>query len=269
MLPLRDLATAGYWLPDLGRLGWDGSKPAGDNIESTLRSDEFGALPLGLAGAVLDRYRRWSLFVPKAGAVLPTTTELRLPPVGDVFRGTPFVRSGSAAAGAAGQCGRPRRRQARRDGGRPGLVQADAALARPRPRLGRPPTWARTGSKALFVVGAGLTLWDSAAGQWEEDSTYHPEWSTGQKVADTAVTTTLEGGGAVAGGYYGAIAGAELGATIGSIFPGPGTLIGGVVGGLVGGFVGSKAGKAVGTALKEGGEALWDGATSAWHSVFG
>jgi hypothetical protein len=35
------------------------------------------------------------------------------------------------------------------------------------------------------------------------------------------------------------------------------------VGGLVCGFLGSKAGKAVGTVLKEGGEALWDGAKSA------
>jgi hypothetical protein len=35
------------------------------------------------------------------------------------------------------------------------------------------------------------------------------------------------------------------------------------VGGLVGGFLGSKAAKAVGTVLKEGGEALWDGAKTA------
>ena len=267
--PLHDLATAGYWLPDLGKLGWDGSKPAGDNIESTLRSDEFGALPLGLAGALLDRYRRWSLFVPKPGAVLPTATALRLPPVDDVFRGTPYVRAGSGLLVPQGSAGDPAvaRLGAMADG--PDWYKPTQRSLVPDPELGRPPTWARTGSNALFVVGAGLTLWDSAAGQWEEDSTYHPEWTTGQKVADTAVTTTLEGGGAVAGGYYGAIAGAELGAAIGSIFPGPGTLIGGVVGGLVGGFVGSKAGKAVGTALKEGGEALWDGATSAWHSVFG
>ena len=198
--PLHDLATAGYWLPDLWQvLGLGRVKPAGDNIESTLRSDEFGALPLGLAGASLDCYRRWSLFVPKPGAVLPTATALRLPPVDDVFRGTPFVRAGSGLLVPQGSAADPAvaRLGAMADG--PDWYKPTQRSLVPDPELGRPPTWARTGSNALFVVGAGLTLWDSAAGQWEEDSTYHPEWTTGQKVADTAVTTTLEGGGAVAG----------------------------------------------------------------------
>jgi gas vesicle protein len=48
-----------------------------------------------------------------------------------------------------------------------------------------------------------------------------------------------------------------------------GTVGGALVGGAVGAFIGSKAGKAAGRVLKEGGEALVDGAKDVWDSVFG
>jgi phage tail tape-measure protein len=65
--------------------------------------------------------------------------------------------------------------------------------------------------------------------------------------------------------------GAKFGAAAGSFIPIPvvGTLGGALVGGAVGAFVGSKAGKLFGRGVKEGAEALVDGAKDVWDSVFG
>ena len=117
------------------------------------------------------------------------------------------------------------------------------------------------------MVGAGLTLYDSYMSQMEHDAKYHPEWSTTQRVANAGYNAATEGGFAVAGG----IAGAQIGATVGSFVPIPvvGTVGGALIGGAVGAFVGSKAGKAFGRGLKEGGEALADGAKKAWRGLFG
>lgn len=141
------------------------------------------------------------------------------------------------------------------------------------------PTWAKVGSKALFVVGAGLTLYSQWDETWREDQALHPNWSTGERIADAAGQTAVMGGATVAGAWAGAEAGAEggamLGAAMGSVFPGPGTVVGGVVGGLVGGvvggFVGSEVGRAVGHAVWDGGKEAVQGAehvgTAAVHGV--
>jgi len=260
--PIQQLATMGFWLPDFSKLGWDGELTAGENIDKTVRSDEFGAFVLGTAGALMERYRRFSLYVPREGAPLPS---LNLPRPDVQWRGRPFVTLPNGLVVPQGSAADP-------------AVQRLAALAddwhqpgRPtmvtNPGLGRPPTWARVGGRTLGVVGAGLTVYDSFMTQWEQDSTYHPEYSTGQRWASAGYNAATEGGGAVAGG----IVGAQIGATVGSFIPIPvvGTLGGALVGGAIGAFVGSKAGKAVGTGLKEGAEFVGDKIGDAWDSLFG
>ena len=135
------------------------------------------------------------------------------------------------------------------------------------PMLGRPPTWARVGGKTLGVVGGVLTVYDSFMSQWEQDSKYHPEWDTGDRVASATYNAATEGGGAIAGGLLGA----QIGAYAGSFIPIPvvGTLGGALVGGAIGAFAGSKVGKAAGTAFKEAGEAVADKAKDTWNSLFG
>jgi hypothetical protein len=134
------------------------------------------------------------------------------------------------------------------------------------PEFGRPPAWARTTSRGLFVVGAALSVYDAGASQWESDAQYHPEYSRTERVANAGYNATMQGGGAVAGGYLGA----QLGATVGTMmFPGAGTVVGGVVGGVVGSFVGSKAGKAFGSGLKEYGGRAAKAVEKTWDSIFG
>jgi hypothetical protein len=249
---LQDLAKLGYWLPDFSKLGWDGSKSVGGNIDKTARSDEFGAFVLGTAGALLDRYRKWQLAVPKPG-----TPPLVLPPADDVVRGTQLIRRPSGLLVPQGSSADPNVARLAEQSRGPGWQQPGRSLS---PEgFGRPPTWARYGSKGLFVAGTALTLYDVGMSQWEHDKQYHPEWSTGQRVASTGYSVATEGGGAVAGGIVGASWGASIGT---AIFPGAGTIVGGILGGAIGSFAGSKIGKAVGTGIKEG-------AKKVWHSLFG
>ena len=242
--PISQLATMGFWLPDFSKLGWDGNLTAGQNLEKTARSDEFGAFVLGTGGALLERYRRFTLFVPREGAPLPS---LNLPRPDVEWRGKPFITLPNGLVVPQGSSVDPevKRLAALADDwhqpGKPTFVT--------NPGLGRPPTWAKVGGKALGVIGAGLTVYDSYMSQWEQDQKYHPEWGTTERVASAGYNAATEGGGAVAGG----IVGAQIGAYAGSFIPIPvvGTLGGALVGGAIGAFVGSKAGKAVGQGLKE------------------
>ena len=260
--PIQQLATMGFWLPDFSKLGWDGEMTAAENLEKTARSDEFGAFVLGTAGALLDRYRRFSLYVPREGAPLPS---LNLPRPDVEWRGRPYITLPNGLVVPQGSAVDPevKRLAALADDwhqpGKPTFVT--------NPGLGRPPTWARVGGRTLGVLGAGLTVYDSYMSQWEQDAKYHPEWSTGQRVASAGYNAVTEGGGAVAGG----LVGAQIGATVGSFIPIPvvGTLGGALVGGAIGAFVGSKAGKAVGQGLKEGAEFVGDKIGDAWDSLFG
>jgi hypothetical protein len=270
VLPLKELASAGYWLPDLSKLGWDDTKTVTQNVEKTARSDEFGAFVLGTSGALLERYRNWKMYVPAvdtpagAAAANRLVNLVNLGP-DEVLNGTPLVRRASGILVPQGGSADPRVARIAQVADGDGVYRPGRSLTTS-PTLGRPPTWARVGGKALGVVGAGLTIYDSFAGQWEEDSKYHPEWSTGQRVASATYSAATEGGGAVAGG----IVGAQIGATVGSFVPIPvvGTVGGALIGGAVGAFVGSKVGKAVGTGIKEAGEAIADGAKKVWDSIF-
>jgi hypothetical protein len=277
--PLRELMTLGFWLPDVTALGWDTSQTVGENTDSIVRSDEFVAGPLGVGADLLNRYRHWELALPKpgSGAVVSTIVrasqgllpEQQLP--GAVFGGRTYVPTGSGllvdsqgSASPALAAGR----QAIDDAvsSRTFTTAGTSGLAWDT-SLGHPPVWASTAGKGLAVVGVGLTLYDAGATQWEHDATYHPEWSTGERVASTAATTVVVGGAAAAGGWAGAVTGAEVGASwgaaLGSVVPGLGTaagaVVGGIVGGVAGGFIGSEAGRAGGTLLKEAGTAMWNG----------
>jgi hypothetical protein len=260
--PLRDLLTLGYWMPDVDKLGWDGGKTAGENAEKTLRSDEFGAVPLGLAGELLNRYRRSELLVVRPGADL---TVLLPEPVMTAL-GRSWVEHPSGLLVPQGSAVDPNfARIAAAADGPDVATKVNRGLVSD-PGIGRPPAWARTTSKGLFVVGAALSVYDAGASQWESDAKYHPEYSKTERVASAGYNATMQGGGAVAGGYFGA----QLGATVGTmIFPGVGTVVGGVVGGVVGSFVGSKAGKGAGSVLKEVGSGAADMTREAWHSIFG
>lgn len=104
------------------------------------------------------------------------------------------------------------------------------------PRIGRATTWrrvlpyARWTGRALPLVPGVLQLVDDL-----DD----PTLTTGDRIARTATTTVLEGGGGVAGG----VAGAKLGAVIGTaVAPGVGTVVGAVAGGVLGGMAGSEVG---------------------------
>jgi hypothetical protein len=122
------------------------------------------------------------------------------------------------------------------------------------------PAWAEYGSKGIFVVGAGLTLYGTWESSWQDDEALHPNWSEPERIADAAQTTVVEGGATVLGGWGGAVVGTELGAGIGTaILPIGGTMVGGLVGGVVGGFVGSQFGSAVGHGLEDAGSAIWHG----------
>ncbi|WP_456787805.1 hypothetical protein [Cellulomonas sp. P5_C5] len=262
--PLQQLKTLGYWLPDFSKLGWDGDMIAGQNVDKIARSDEFGSFVLGTAGGLLERYRRYSFLLPTEGVPGPSLA-VRAPDV--VFRGMPFVQ------GAPGQLLLPqfssvdpdvRRIYDAADSSHT-LVDRHALTAEP--TLGRPPAWARVGGKTLGVAGIGLTVYDSYMSQWEQDATYHPEWDTGERVASAGYNAVAEGGGAIAGGIYGA----QLGAALGSFIPIPivGTVGGALIGGAIGAFVGSKAGKVAGDALLEVGELGVDKAKDVWNSLFG
>jgi len=86
----------------------------------------------------------------------------------------------------------------------------------------------RGASKGLFIVGAGLDIYNVAT-------------------ADNKVREATRVAGGWTGGWAGAEGGAMAGAAIGSFFgPGPGTAIGGVIGGIIGGIGGYMGGSKVG-----------------------
>jgi hypothetical protein len=217
--PLRELASLGFWLPDVSKVGWDADKTVLENLDKTARSDEFGAFVLGVSGALLARYRRWQLYVPRPGAPIPPGS-LMLGPPDDVVLGRPLVRRASGILVRRGSGADP---YIGRLGSGPAWYQPDQRGLVTDPSFGRPPTWARLGGRALGAAGAGLSAYDSFMSQWEQDAQYHPERSTGQRVASAGYNAATEGGGAI----YGGLMGAKFGAAAGSFIPIPvvGTLV--------------------------------------------
>ena len=254
-LPLQGMRTLGYWLPDFSNLGWDSSLSAAGNIDKTVRSDEFGEFVLGTGQGLLERYRQFSLYVPKPGWTPGLVPEPRSDPRAPCSRARRTTRAPTDSSCLAGRSTTPSREPARRVR-RAGLVQARREGSGHGPRVRPAAHVAKIGGRSLFVAGAALTVYDSAASQWDQDEKYHPEWNTGQRVASASYSAATEGGGAVAGAW----AGGEIGAMVGSFVPIPivGTVGGALVGAAIGGFIGSKAGKAIGDLGK-----------SAWHSLFG
>ncbi|MDQ1292842.1 MAG: hypothetical protein QG608_723 [Actinomycetota bacterium] len=268
--PVRELISRGFWLPDFSKLGWDDKQSAGQNLDKTLRSDEFGAFILGLGGAMLARYRNFPLLLPKPGVPTPKIPEPDLV-IDDVpgLKGTKWVNTvpGNRAMNLIlpqGGPGDSTKAQILKDA--KSTYQKNGPSLVEDVTFGRPPTWAKVGGRALGAAGTALTLYDSYRGQWEQDTKYHPEWSTEKRVANASAIMATEGGGAVIGGLYGA----QLGAAAGTFIPIPvvGTVAGALVGGAVGSFAGSKVGKAGGRLGREAVEYVWDLGKSKWKGLF-
>lgn len=274
--PLRELTEAGYWLPDF-TTGWSAEDTLAENIDRLVRSDEFDSFVLGTAGSLLEYYRRWDLHVtrPGSGPAMARLGDLaRNPPLPQGYvpaapqGGTAMVRSPSGllvpeatARSMVGDANAARFNQL----ADPHVERRSTRGLSPDPSRGRPPAWARNAGRGLGAVGVGLTVYDSAASQWQQDQYYHPDMGTGQRVARVGYNVATEGGGAVAGG----IAGAKIGAALGTVGGPVGMVAGGIVGGAIGSFIGSKAGKAAGRAAKEVGKGIAKGAKKVWNSLFG
>lgn len=256
--PIEDLRKAGYYLPDWGKFAPDKGQGAASFLHELVRSDEFGALPLGTSQALLERYRNFKAYVPKSDVVtakgaIDEITKL-LASSDDVVAGTRVVKHPSGLYVPQGSSADPRVPRAN--------ALIDDAYYKPGPRLAtdpsylKPPTWAKYGGKGLGAAGAALTLYDAGVSQWEHDQKYHPEYSDNQRKASAGYAVVTEGGGAVAGG----LVGAHYGAVAGSFIPIPvvGTVGGALIGGAIGAFVGSKFGKAAGTVIKEGAKKVWN-----------
>lgn len=271
----QDLAY--YWAP--GRLVPDWGNLIPDSVNH-MTSDEEGALYFGTAGYLFSKYGiGYRLLLPDSKAtpwpVVPRVDDLS-PDDEIADLGKQWIERDSGILVPAGSRFDPRVPLPPDDLGVGWKTGVDSGLRFDPVNV---PAWTDYSSKGLFVVGAGLTLYGQWEETWQEDQALHPNWSTGERVADVAGQTAVIGGAAVVGGWagaeLGAEGGAELGALIGSVFPGPGTLIGGVVGGLVGGvvggFVGSKVGEAVGHTVWDAGKAAVGGVENAgkslWHDL--
>lgn len=256
-----------YWEP--GRLvpNWSNLIP---NSAAHLTSDEEGALYFGTAGYLFSHYGTgYRTMLPgtpgTAWPVIPRTDKLPISQEVTVL-GKQYTATDSGLLVPAGTPGvDPRVPLPPEDLGAGWKTGVNSGL---RAEPVNVPTWAKYGSRGLFVVGSGLTLYSQWEQSWQDDKSLHPTWSTSQRVADAGGQTVVKGGSTVAGAWagaeLGAEGGAEAGAVVGSIFPGPGTVVGGVVGGLVGGVVGGFAGSEVGRAV---GNSLWDDGKQAVHGA--
>lgn len=262
------LLTWKYWLPDPSNLAWKSDKGLLNNLMSILSSDEFGAVPMGLAAELLNRYRITNVIVatnPEASAALKAIVPVLTDP--DPYTKLPsglFVPKGGSADPTVAELAEMAGKKGFSTPGKPFLVgDPEGKLPTALPK------WASTTSKFLGVAGVGLTMYGTGAETWNADNKEHPEWSTTHKVVDTTQKTIVVGGSSAAGAWVGAEQGAQYGAILGSFIGPEGTVVGGIVGGVVGGFVGSKAGHAVGEAIEDVGSAVSSGVSHAWHSVFG
>ena len=245
---------------------WSNLIPSG---EGPLTSGEEGSLYYGSAGYLFSKYGigHRLLLPPSAEVPWPVVPRMDNLPPGDelTVRGEQWVEGDSGFLVPAGSPGvDPRVPLPSDDLGAGWQTGVDAGMRFDPVNV---PAWAEYGSKGLFAVGAGLTLYGTWESSWQDDEALHPNWSEPERIADTAQDTAVVGGATVAGAWAGAELGAEggaaLGATIGSVIPIGGTVVGGVVGGLVGGvvggFVGGQVGSAVGHGLEDAGSAIWHG----------
>ncbi len=208
-----------------------------------------GLVVQGTAAQILARYR--SFVVPTPGAPLPYIPRIDAIVPDEIIKGVGYTRLPSGFLVPTGSTlAPPPTTMAVPDG-----WKAKPFLT-PTPNVVTPPSWVRTGGKALGVAGAGLTIWGEYGNQYNADLQAHPEWAQEQRVASATTNAVIVGGSGAAGGAGGAAAGAWAGAAIGTlIFPGPGTLIGGIVGGVVVGVGGGLVGIELGKGFKN----IWDG----------
>jgi hypothetical protein len=245
---------------------WGNLIPSG---AKQVTSGEEGSLYYGSAGYLFSKYGigHRLLLPPSAQTPWPIVPRMDdLPPGEEItVQGEHYVPSDSGILVPAGTPGvDPRVPVPGDDLGAGWKTGVDAGLRFDPVNV---PTWAKYGSKGLFVAGAGLTLYGTWESSWQDDEALHPNWSEPERITDVAQKTVVEGGSTVAGAWAGAEVGAEggaaLGAMIGSAVPILGTaaggVVGGLVGGIVGGFVGGQVGSAVGHGLEDAGSAIWHG----------
>jgi hypothetical protein len=256
-----------YWSPGHLLPNWGNLIP--DSV-GHVTSDEEGSLYFGAAGFLFSKYGSGhQVLLPGSEEtpwpVVPRTDNL---PPGDEITalGEQWVANDHGLLVPAGLPGAdPRLPLPPADLGADWRTGVDAGL---RPEPVNVPDWAENSSRGLAVAGAGLTLYSTWEGAWQQDQGLHPNWSEPARIADAAGQTTVVGGSTVAGGLAGAEVGAEggmaIGGTIGSVFPGPGTVVGGVIGGVAGGVVGGFAGSQFGRAV---GQTLWDGGKDAVQGI--
>jgi uncharacterized protein YukE len=232
-------------------------------FDAAAGSDVTGGA-IGLAQAIADRYRKTSLVLPvteRANKDLERWNEAFQDDSDDFV-----LRPGSLWVGK-GSTGDPLRDEVRSGTQGPDWTTPGEGQLIPNPDdlEGAMPTWAKGASTGLFVLGAGLTLYSAGQGEWAYDEKNHPNWSTTEKVADTAQTTVVVGGSSVAVAYVSAETvgevGLEGGLAIGTaICPGVGTVVGGIAG--------SEVGKTVGQGFESAGHWAAHEASHIWDSVF-
>ncbi|GAA3684880.1 hypothetical protein GCM10022224_057000 [Nonomuraea antimicrobica] len=275
---IDELRTWKFWMPQL-------SNVTDPNLIKVITSDEFGSVPIGVSGYLLEKFNLGaSVAGPKGpNAQMPFVPRMdHIPTPGRpglslIYRSdwAPMIdRSGWSTQGNANWS--PIRYQRLPSGL---MVPAGSA---PDPRLAsRPPGsmplprgwsnhpgrgivpnpnvpvfrtngWLKTGGNVMKWGGAGLTVYGAGYNQWQQDKAYHPEMSRNERLGRAAGNAAVEGGpaaaGALAAGWAGAKAGAMGGAYVGAFFGPWGATIGGVVGGLGGGIGAGFVGSKAGAA---------------------
>lgn len=189
------------------RAGW-GRAPLDRSLAKPFLRFDYGVIDVGSNKAVPSR------------AYLPNGREVMVPRQGNFFHWN--------QQGGMGQINRPLWQSIG------GAVRHDHQLLtnNPAPRanvFGRIPggTLVRGASRGLFVVGAGMDVYNIAT-------------------AEDKARESIKVASGWAGGWAGAKGGAAVGATVGTFFgPGLGTAIGGVVGGIAGGIGGYLGGSSL------------------------
>lgn len=251
--------AGGFYWPTLG--GVIGSK----ELDGTI----------GLAEGLMKRYRSTDLVLPITQSANNDLAEIagKVAGNGDQFTmaGGIWVPKGGSADPLVQQIQETTSGENWAQGRGPLLVPNEGDLE------AAAPGWSSALGKGLGVAGVGLTFYSTGAEQWQYDQEHHPNWSTAQKVADTAQSTAVVGGltagGAWAGATAGATTGAEGGAAIGeAIFPAGGGIVGGAIGGIgggiVGGIVGGGVGQAIGHTAEHVGSDIGHAASSLWNDIF-
>ncbi|MEU6717343.1 hypothetical protein ABZ897_38260 [Nonomuraea sp. NPDC046802] len=271
---IDELRTWKFWMPQL-------SNVTDPNLIKVITSDEFGAVPIGVSGYLLEKFNLGSSLAGPKGpnAPLPYVPRMDGPVPGQprlnvIFRGdwAPMLTGPTEEikwTRVNGIFARPGDARLRLLPPIPKTMPIPEGWKRhpgrgvtPDPKsvpVFRQNGWLKVGGATMKWGGAGLTVYGAGYNQWQQDKVYHPEMSDKQRLARAAGNAAVEGGpaaggalaGAAVGAKYGLMGGAYVGSFAGPVGTTAGGIIGGLGGGIVGGFAGSKMGAAAGRGLKK------------------